>query len=59
MTQLLTTEEVAGRLGLQVSTIRKLAYQRKLPFVKLGRAVRFREQDIEEFIAKGFRPKIG
>ena len=40
MTQkLLTVDEAAERFALQPSTIRKLIYARRVPFVKLGRAV--------------------
>jgi len=56
MSQLLDTKAVARRLGLQVSTIRKMRYQGRLPYVKLGRAIRFKEEDIEGVIAKGYRP---
>lgn len=44
--QLLTIEEAAERLGVTPRMIRRLTSSRRLPFVKVGRLVRFREADI-------------
>ena len=44
--QLLTIEEAAERLGVTPRMIRRLTTSRRLPFVKVGRLVRFRESDI-------------
>jgi excisionase family DNA binding protein len=46
----LDTAEIAERLGMSVSTIRKSVHYGFIPHVKLGRAVRFREKDIETWI---------
>jgi excisionase family DNA binding protein len=54
--RLLRVDEVATRLALKPATIRKLLYQRKLPRVKLGRAVRIREADLEAIIRLGYEP---
>ena len=44
--RLLRIEEVAHRLGLQPSTVRKLIYLREIPAVHpTRRAVRVREED--------------
>jgi len=50
---LMTREQVAKRLGIAVQTLAKWACQGKggLPFVKLGRAVRYRPADVERFVA--------
>ncbi len=45
--QLLTASEVAGLLRLPVSTIYELARTRRLPFLRIGRAMRFYQQDLE------------
>lgn len=52
MENLMTREEVAKRLGLAVQTLAKWACEggHGLPFVKLGRAVRYRPADVERFI---------
>ncbi len=48
MTKLLKPEEVAERLSLALSTVRKWIYLGFLPVVRLGRrAVRIREEDCE------------
>ena len=58
MTQrLLRVEEVADRLGLKTSTVRKLIYLRQIPIVRpTKRAVRVREQDVEAIIRLGLTP---
>ena len=50
MERLLDTAAIAERLGMSVSTIRKWVHYGFIPHVKLGRAVRFREKDIEKWI---------
>lgn len=50
---LLKPEEVAERLNVTTSWVYLAARTRKLPSVRLGRNVRFREADINEFITKG------
>ncbi len=47
---MLNSAEIAEKLGMSVSTIRKWVHYGFIPHVKLGRAVRFREEDIEEWI---------
>lgn len=47
MEAMLNTDQVAELLGMSVSTIRKWVHYGYIPHVKLGRAVRFREKDIE------------
>ncbi len=48
--QLLSVEEAAGFLRLSKHTIRAWISQRKLPFVKLGGRVLFRQDDLNSFI---------
>ena len=50
MERLLDTVEIAEQLGMSVSTIRKWVHYGFIPHVKLGRAVRFREKDVEAWI---------
>lgn len=49
---LLTIEELAAYLGLAKATLREWTWQRRIPFVKLGRAVRFRRAEIEAWLAQ-------
>ena len=48
--QLLTAKEAAVLLGLSEHTIRQWIWQRRLPVVRLGRAVRLKRQDLEQLI---------
>jgi excisionase family DNA binding protein len=50
--RLLDTAEIAEQLNMSVSTIRKWVHYGFIPHIKLGRAVRFREKDIETWIAE-------
>lgn len=56
--QLLTVEEVANRLGLKVATIRRRILERKIDYVKNGRAVRIPVEVVERIITSGYRPAI-
>lgn len=52
MPEVLTEIEAAPRVGLAVSTLQKLRVTGGGPrFLKLGRSVRYRSQDLEEFLA--------
>ncbi len=55
--RLLRLEEVAYRLGLKASTIRKLIRVGQVPAVRpTKRAVRVREEDVEALICLGYQP---
>ena len=48
---LLTEEDTSARLKLSRNTLRNWRSQKKyIPFVHLGRSVRYREKDVENFI---------
>ncbi|HEY8612998.1 MAG TPA: helix-turn-helix domain-containing protein [Roseomonas sp.] len=48
---LLDVPAAAARLGVPVSFVRRLVHERRVPFVKVGRLVRFDPADLEAFIA--------
>ena len=51
MTRLLTEREASGVLGLSVRTLQKWRLQGNGPhFLKLGSAVRYDPQDLEQYI---------
>jgi excisionase family DNA binding protein len=52
-TRLLTTNEFAAALGFKPQTIRAWVFFGKIPFVKLGRSVRFEPSTVEQCIARG------
>jgi excisionase family DNA binding protein len=51
--ELLRTKEAAQFLNVSENTIRMWVWQRRLPVVRLGRAVRLRREDLEELIERG------
>jgi len=50
---LLTVEQAAERLGTSVRFVRRLVFQRRIAYVKLGRHVRIPARDLDAFIAAG------
>ena len=58
ISQLLTVQEVASRLGLKVATIRRRVLERKIGYVKNGRSVRIPVEIVEKMIHEGYRPAL-
>jgi excisionase family DNA binding protein len=56
--QLLTAEEVAELLRLPASTIYELARTGRLPHLKIGRALRFSQRDLEAHLAERCRARV-
>jgi excisionase family DNA binding protein len=52
---LLRLRDVAARLDLSLSSVRRLIRDRKLSVVKLNAAVRVRERDLEALIQGGLQ----
>jgi excisionase family DNA binding protein len=50
MDELLTIEEAATRLNIQPWTLRSWVSQRKIPYVKLGRLIRFDPTALQRYI---------
>lgn len=50
---LLSVDDVAERLGVPIRFVRRLVDERRIPFYKIGRYVRFEPDDVEQFIADG------
>ncbi len=57
MTKLLTPEQTAERLGVLTTTLDvwRSTQRYRLPYVKVGRLVRYREGDVEAFIESRIR----
>ena len=54
--RLLRVPEVAHRLGLEPSTVRKVILRQEIPVVRPSRrAVRVRQEDVEALIRVGYR----
>lgn len=59
MAKLLTAEETAELLGMELGTIRNMTYRRELPVVKIGRrGVRYRLLDLLAWIEERSRPTL-
>src|SRR5262249_27300945 len=54
--RLLTFKHLAKRLGLKPSCLRFWVWQRKIETVRVGRAVRIREDTIQRLIREGTTP---
>lgn len=52
----LKAAEVAALLGVHVSVIYRLASRGVIGHVRVGRAVRFPKEAVEEFLARAYRP---
>ena len=53
MQRLLTIGDVAEALSLSEYTLREWIQYRRIPFIKLGRCIRFRSEDIERIQKEG------
>lgn len=47
---LITITEVATHLGVQVRHVRRLVYERRIPYIKWGRLLRFDPTEIEQWL---------
>jgi excisionase family DNA binding protein len=48
--RLVTVREAADYLSVSVSTLYGWVWQRRIPFVKVGRALRFDVDDLKKFV---------
>lgn len=50
MVRLLTPEELAEYLGISVHTIYQMTSKRRIPYIKVGRLIRFSESEIQQWL---------
>jgi len=50
------TEEAAEYLGCTADTLKVWTSKRKVPFVRVGRLVRFRKIDLDQWLEQNFVP---
>jgi excisionase family DNA binding protein len=50
---LLTVEQAAERLGTSPRFVRRLVFERRIAYVKLGRHVRIAARDLDALVAAG------
>lgn len=53
--QLFTVEEASLKLNIKISRLRQAIFRREISYVKLGALVRFREEDLSNFVQKNLR----
>jgi excisionase family DNA binding protein len=58
MDRLLTWDEAAERLNTTPRHVRRLVFERRIAYRKLGRYIRFHPDDLEEYIAAN-RVEVG
>ena len=58
MEEMLTVEEAADRLGTSARFVRRLVFERRIAYTKLGRHVRIAARDLDAFIRAG-RVEVG
>jgi len=49
---LLNVNQAAKELRISIHTLRSWIYQKRLPYVKLGRRCLFKQEDLEVFVNK-------
>lgn len=59
MVKMLSPEQVSNMLEVKVSTIYQWTHQRFIPHIKIGRFVRFKEDEIEKWLAENQRKALG
>ena len=52
MSKILNTKQAAKFMGLKESRVRTAVFRKEIPFLKVGRLVRFRKEDLEEWLEK-------
>ncbi|MBI2376599.1 MAG: helix-turn-helix domain-containing protein [Deltaproteobacteria bacterium] len=58
--QLLTYRRLSELTGIPIGTLKSWVHHGRIPHVRLGpRCVRFRAEDIEAWLAAGYRPATG
>jgi excisionase family DNA binding protein len=55
---LLDSSQIAGMLGITERHVRRLVLERRIPFAKVGRFVRFDPRDIEQWVQAAKVPAV-
>jgi excisionase family DNA binding protein len=54
--QLLTMDEFAERLGVTRRHLRRLVAERRVPFVRVGRFIRFQPAEVSDWLSRNSVP---
>jgi len=55
--QLITIDQLADRLGVTERYVRRLVAEKRVPYRKLGKLIRFAEHEIAEWLDETRRPE--
>lgn len=55
---LMTVEQFAEAVGLRPATVRQWIWLRKVPYVRVGRAIRFKPETAQQIVARGTVPAL-
>jgi excisionase family DNA binding protein len=58
MATMLTIAEAAEALGVKPATVRSWIWKRQIEYIKVSRAVRIPQREIQRLIAAGTRPVL-
>lgn len=58
MSKLLNVAEFAEAVGLSPKTIRQWVWMRRVPYVRVGRAIRFKPETAQTIIDRGTMPAL-
>lgn len=56
--RLVSVDTLAAKLEISPATIRDWVFERRIPFVKVGRSVRFDEGEIEAWVSQGKKAQL-
>jgi len=59
MVKVLSPKQVSSMLEVKISTIYQWTHQRFIPHIKIGRFVRFKEDEIEKWLAENQKKVLG
>jgi len=57
--RLVSIDSVAEHLGVSVRHIRRLVFERRIPYVKWGHLIRFDIDDVNDWVATSRVPALG
>ncbi len=58
MSKLLSVAEFAESVGLSPKTVRQWVWMRRVSYVRVGRAIRFRQETVKEILDRGTVPAL-
>jgi len=56
--QLLSVDEFAAALGVRPATVRQWVWMREIPYLKVGRCVRFKRETLDRLIQRSEVPAL-